>query len=215
MCCLLAVSCTVDRADSGPTEQRRTSVTADTTAGHRYGIRSARLIAVSDRPGQSVPDTSVFVFDQFGRVERSEQVVELPMRDREPVRKRTIVIRNDRTIYTLDPGRKVARTTVLADPSEAGFIDFMGLSDEALAAFHVVRNGRDTILGRPCDVFRIDDRENDMQGTYYVWMNIPLQIDITIRGARMTTRPVRLDENIDVDASLFSVPADYRTLDTP
>lgn len=206
-------ACSVDRAEPETIQGGSDTTSAARPEGHRYGIKSARLVAVSDRPGQGVPDTSVFMFDRYGHVERSEQVVELPTRDRGSVRKPTIVIRDGNTLTTLDPVRKVARVTKLEDAGEAGFIDFMRLPDAKLAEYHVVRNGRDTLLGRQCDVFRIDDPDNDMHGTYHVWMNIPLQIDVTIRGARMTTRPIALEENIDIDPTMFAVPTTYRILD--
>lgn len=210
---LVLAACSVDRAEPETIRNGPAPAAAAPQDGHRYGIRSARLVAVSDRPGQGTPDTSVFLFDQYGRMERSEQVVELPTRDRGSVRNPTIVIRDGNTLTTIDPVRKVARVTKLEDAGVAGFIDFMRLPDAKLAEYHVVRNGRDTLLGRQCDVFRIDDPDNDMHGTYHVWMNIPLQIDVTIRGARMTTRPIALEENIAIDPAMFTVPTTYRILD--
>lgn len=208
-------ACSVERAD--PHADLDTDTTANANViqpSHRYGIRSGRLLAVSVRPGQTSRDTSIFMFDDYGRLERSEQDVDIPGANGTRKRTRTVVIRNDRTLYTLDVGRKVSRKTVLLqDGPDGDYIDFMRLSDKELKKYHVTRQHRDTVLGKPCDVFLIEDADNDMTGTYYVWMNIPLKIDITLRGARMSTTPIALEENIDINANMFEVPPTFRQLD--
>lgn len=206
------VACTPEQRPQRPAAD---GPRADTSV-RRYPIRSARLVSTSSRPGQLRPDTSIFMFDDFGRLERSEQIVDIPIRDAQPVRVRTIVIRNGRTIYNLDVNRRTYRTTVMkAGADGERFVDIVGLSDAELATFHVKRRGTTTLLDRQCTVFAVNDAEHDVYGSYTVWMNVPLQMDVAIRGVRMTTRPLELQENLTIDAAMFAVPTDYRPMPDP
>ena len=210
-CILTMAACTPEQRPQQPSSD---GLRADTA--RRYPIRSVRLVSTSSRPGQARPDTSIFMFDDYGRLERSEQVVEVPVRDALPVRVRTVVIRNGRTIYNLDVQRRTYRTSVMqVGAGGERFVDFMGLSDAELETFHVKRRGKATVMNRECTVFAVDDPEHDVYGSYMVWMNVPLQMDVAIRGARMTTRPLELEENLTIDTALFAVPTGYRPMPEP
>lgn len=211
-CILTIAACTIDQR---PQQSSSDGSHADTVT-RRYPFRSLRLVSTSSRPDQARPDTSIFMVDDYGRLERSEQIVEIPVRDAPPVRMRTIVIRNGRKVYNLDVQRRMYRTSVLqVGAGSERFVDLMGLDEAGLKALHIKRRGKATVLDRECTVFAVDDPEHDVYGSYLVWMNVPLQMDVAIRGVRMTTRPLALEENITFDSTLFDVPTGYRPIPEP
>lgn len=211
-CILTIAACTIDQRPQQPSSD---GSHADTVT-RRYPFRSLRLVSTSSRPDQARPDTSIFMVDDYGRLERSEQIVEIPVRDAPPVRMRTIVIRNGRTIYNLDVQRRTYRKTVMqVNAGGERFIDFVGLSEAELEALHVKRRGTATVLNRECAVFSVEDPEHDVYGSYLVWMNVPLQMDVAVRGVRMTTRPLELEENVTIDTGMFAVPTGYRPMPEP
>ncbi|MBU3741125.1 MAG: hypothetical protein FGM24_02450 [Candidatus Kapabacteria bacterium] len=210
VCLLLAMGCTLEHQRPANAQQPSLQASADTTI-RRYGLKSGRLVSAFHRPGQAAPDTTVFIFDDFGRRERSEQSYTLVVGNNQPVRVRTVLIRNGRKVHTLNVERKTAHTSVVGATTREPFVDFMGLSPAELEALHVRRIGVDTVAGLPCDVFAINDPERDIVGTYHVWKNLPIQTDVTINGSRMLITPVEIQSDIDVAPSLFVIPPGYRT----
>ena len=164
------------------------------------------------RPGQATPDTTIFIFDDFGRRERSEQVVTIIAGDRPPARVRTAVIRDGRKVHTLNVDRRTARTSTVDATANEPFVNFMGLSHAELEALHVRRIGIDTILGQSCDVFAIDDMERGVVGTYHVWKNIPIRTDVSVRGSRMLITPTQLTTDFNVEPSVFVIPSGFQLL---
>jgi len=207
LCCvLLAAGCTLERVDDRQTPSASPSV-ADVP---RYGVKHLRLVSVTERPGQDRPDTTIFMLDDHGAVERSEYIAHIAIRNMPPLRKHTIVLRRGRVVYNLDVDRKtMRRSTVPSGGSGERLMHVSGLSAADLAAMHVRRRGVDTLLGVPCDVMVIDDADNEVYGTYYLWNDVPVRIEMQVKGMRLVTRPLLIDTAGALDTTLFAVPSGF------
>lgn len=204
-CALLVAGCTLE-----PVDHRPAAAAPRSADSQRYGVQRLRLTTTTQRSGQTTPDTTVFMIDDYGRLERSEYRSHISMRNMPTVRKHTVVLRIDSVVYTLDVDRRtMRRSTVSASGTGERFMHVSGLSSADLAAMHVRRRGVDTLLGVPCDVLVIDDANNKVYGTYHVWRDIPLRIDMHVQGMWLRTLPIAIDTTAALDASLFAVPSGF------
>jgi hypothetical protein len=215
---LVAFAC----RQSGPQESEQGApqrliegVVADTVGGGRYGIRSGVLTATTDLPALSSVGTTVITFDNYGAVERNETVVAVQTAPGKMDTARYVSITNGKFLYTLLPDERVAKRVSLAEqsPSSPASIDFCSLDSAGRAANNIRLRGTDTVLGRPCTVYEVRDRQSKSVGTYYVWQCIPLKIDVSMQGSRMVMKPQSFQENVAVDPALFRIPDGYTILD--
>jgi hypothetical protein len=182
----------------------------------RYGVRSGILTAITDLPALGSVGQTVITFDQYGAVERNETVVAVKTAPGRTDTARYVSITNGTFLYTLLPDERVAKRVSLVGQSVSSpaSIDFCALDSAGRARNNISLRGTDTVLGRPCTVYIVRDKQSKNVGTYYVWQCIPLKIDVDMQGTRMVMQPQSFVENVTVDPSLFDIPAGYTVLDS-
>lgn len=202
-------------AGQGATENAGAAQAGDTTVAGRYGVRSGVLTATTDLPALGSVGQTVITFDQYGALERNETVVAVKTGPGRMDTARYVSITNGQFLYTLLPDERVAKRISLASQSASSpaSIDFCSLDSAGRARSGILVRGTDTVLGRPCTVYVVRDKASNSVGTYYVWQCIPLKIDVDMQGSRMVMKPQSFRENVDVDKSLFEIPAGYSILD--
>lgn len=207
-CTVLLASCELEKNVPKPAPSAKEHTNAAT--GGRYRIRSGILKAQSEMPDMGSSGVTTMMFDDYGRLERSEHDMKIAQPGQRPISSKTINITTGRTVYSLNPEEHRARRMILPEGTvDAAFVDFEGMTDSMMQARSMVRKGKDTVLGRECTIYVVDDKSTGMRGTYHVWNNIPLKIDVNHNGNRMVLRPISFDEGPAIDPVMFTVPKDY------
>ncbi len=211
-CIVLLASCELERNVPKPAPPAKEQ--ANATAGGRYRIKSGILKAQSEMPDMGSSGVTTMMFDDYGRLERSEHDMKIAQPGQPSISSKTINITTGRTVYSLNPAERRARRMILPEGTvDAAFVDFEGMTDSMMQVRNMVRKGKDTVLGRECTIYVIDDKSTGMRGTYHVWNNIPLKIDVNHNGNRMVLRPISFDEGTAIDPAMFTVPKDYTIVD--
>jgi len=181
----------------------------------RYRIRSGILTATTDLPALGSVGRTTIMFDRYGEVERNETVAEVQTGPNTKETARYISITNGNVLYTLLPDEKVAKRVRLTSTgaSNTASLDFCRLDSATMAHNNVRRAGTDTVLGRRCDIYIVNDISAGTRGTYYVWNCIPLKIDVDMNGSRMVMKPLSFEVDPQIDPKNFAVPEGYRILD--
>lgn len=66
-----------------------------------------------------------------------------------------------------------------------------------------------TIAGKSCEMIQYDDGKGSVS-VYGGWSKILLYMDLKTKGVVTTQQAVKIEENVKVPPSKFSVPADYK-----
>lgn len=211
---IVVAGCEVQKVDQ-PVERPKPTLKPERTEPGRYNVRSGTIVAKTDMPALGSTGTTTITFDDFGNLERNETVVEVRLSAQRSGRARYVSITRNDSLLTLLPDEGVARRRSLsrAMRDNTMMIDFCHLDSAAVVRQHLTAAGTDTVLGRACHVWAVDDPSTGTKGRYYVWNCIPLRIDVNVKGSRLLMEPVSFDASTAVDAALFDIPAGYRILD--
>jgi hypothetical protein len=80
--------------------------------------------------------------------------------------------------------------------------DYSDVSDEDIEKYGIEKEGKETIAGKECDVFSI---EEPMASKVWIWEGIPMKT-VTKLGKEDFVMEITTIELVDVDASKFELP---------
>ncbi|MGE5848117.1 MAG: hypothetical protein ACM34O_15445, partial [Ignavibacteria bacterium] len=68
----------------------------------------------------------------------------------------------------------------------------------------------ESILGKTCEVFSMNNEKSKLKGTVYNWQGLTLKSEIEMGGIKMKTAATKIEENIPIPSEKFEVPKDIK-----
>ncbi len=166
-------------------------VAATAFAQNRYGIKSGSYKTEMDMMGQVITNTTYF--DDYG----AKEVTSMSMMGMEMTQ-----IRKDGKMYLVNKGEK----SVQEMPAQES-INYLDLTDEAIAKYKVKETGKETVSGKECTIYtaEISQMGQTAKATVSVWNGFAMKSTVDMGGFAMTQKIVEVNEG-PVDAALFEVP---------
>ncbi len=193
MILLSVVSCSRKPATK---EQPGEAVAKETTG--KYELETGIIEYKSSMMGFDA--TQTLYFDSYGQRESTETHMEVM-----GMKTHTITIVKDGIIYTYEPEKKTGtQVSATGGPVQ---INFRELTDELREKMNIREEGTETVLGRPCTKYSVDDLSMNMKGYYWIWKGIPLKMDVDLGMSKMVMEALSMEENADIPAERFEVPA--------
>lgn len=166
----------------------------------KYGMKSG---IVEYKANMMKMDSKMTIyFDGFGAKEST--VTEMNMMG---MSIKSVSIKKDGIVYTFDPEKKTGQKASVIPEKD---IDFENLTEEFQKEMKLEKVGEETFLGKSCVKYTIDSEKFKMKGSYLVWQGVALKSDIDMGGMKVEMTAVKFDENANVPASTFEVPADIK-----
>lgn len=196
-----------DGADS-----TKTTASAEAPAAKKgkYNIKSGIITYDTEAMGMKMPTT--LYFDDYGNIECQEVKMEMEMMGTK-VTTHNLTITKDGYIYTIDltnkTGSKMKMMPNAATANMSG-MDFTNLSEEFLKSMKMKKEGSESVCGKSCDVYSIDNESMGMKGTFAIYNSIPMKTNIEAMGMPMTMNATKFEENVEIPADKFEVPADIQ-----
>lgn len=174
----------------------------------KYSLKSGIVTFDSEAMGMKMPVT--LYFDDYGKKECELITMEMEMMGTK-VETRNATITKDGYVYSVDlvnkTGNKMKQVTSAADFKN---MDFSNMSNEFLEKMHMKKEGTETICGKTCDVFSIDNPDMKMKGTVAIWNSIAMKMNVDMGGLVITRNATKFEENAEVPADKFDIPADIK-----
>ena len=166
-------------------------VAATAFAQNRYGIKSGSYKTEMDMMGQIITNTTYF--DDYG----AKEVTTMNMMGMEMTQ-----LRKDGKMYLINKGEK----SVQEMPAQES-INYLDLTDEAIAKYKVKEIGKETVSGKECTIFtaEISQMGQTAKATVSAWNGFAMKSTIDMGGFAMTQKIVEVTEG-PVDAALFEIP---------
>ena len=190
---MLMFSCNRKPAPPGQSE-----IPGETETGGKFGIKSGIVEYKASMMGFET--TQVLYFDQFGALQANEILMEMM-----GTKMRTQNITKEGYTYNFDPDKKTGSKMALSNE-----INFSDLSDEIIKEWNLKEEGKETVLDRECVKYSADREGMNMKGYYWVWKGIVLKMEMDMATSKMVMEAVSVEENPEVPAGKFEVPADSR-----
>jgi len=149
----------------------------------------------------------IITFDNFGNKETTDTYVEMM-----GIKSHSRTIVKDGFAYNLNMDEKTG-TKVKMLGSGGSAIDYSNLSKEVEEKMNMKKLGKETILGKECEIFSFDYKEMSTKGTTSVWKGIPLKSEVTTMGMKVTMIAEKLDEKSDIPDTFFEVPKDFKIIE--
>ena len=112
-----------------------------------------------------------------------------------------------KTLYRLIPSQKKAVKSGDAIHGTELRYDWAEASDKVEAERHAKMIPNMIVAGKNCEAFQTTQKETIC--TFAGWNHILLSFEISGGGSRSITRAVKIEENVQVPAEKFKVPAGY------
>ena len=164
----------------------------------RYAIKSGIIEYKSMVMGMEAKQTTYF--DDFGALEANETVMEMM-----GIKTASITINRDGYVYTFDPEQKTGKKTVAYYGSNVNFED---LTDEILKDWNLKKEGKETVVGKECEKWSMDNTTMGMKGYYWVYKGVPLKVDATMGSGKMQMDAISFKENVEIPAGKLDIPSD-------
>jgi outer membrane lipoprotein-sorting protein len=148
-------------------------------------------------------------FDNYGATEAQETMNEMKIMN-QTIKIHNITIMKDGWIYNIDLEKKTG--TRHKGSAISANMDYSSLSGEMAEKYHVKKESNETVAGKTCDVFSMDDGKN-MKGRVATWQGIPMRVDMQMAGMPMKQTVESIETDVAVPADKFEVPADVKITD--
>lgn len=184
--------------------------TASATPHAKYKLKSGIVTTEMDNPLGEGKIKSVLYFDDYGAKEATETKNEMTMMGT-TVKTHSIDINRDGYSYKLDLEKKTG--TKFKMPNSAGGVaSFASMSAAELGSemakeYNIKKESSQTIAGKECDVYSMDNKAKQMKGTIASFQGIPMKVDQEMMGMKIRSEVVKFEENVALPAGIFDVPA--------
>jgi len=207
-----AISC-----GSGNNQEQTTDSTAvsneNAASGSKgkYSIKSGIIHQESEAMG--IKMNPVVYFDDYGNKECTEINMDMKMFG-QTIKTHTATIIKDGFIYSIDYEKKTGTKMKYYSSANSGnTLDIKSLSEEMKTKMNLKDLGTEDFIGKTCQKYSIDYKDMDMKGTYLIYDNIPMKMEATIGKMETKLSVTQLEENVDVPAEKFDIPADIKITD--
>jgi hypothetical protein len=196
---MCAVSCKNKTTDkSKPAEVKDEARVTAVKGNGKYAIKSGIVEYKSDMMG--FPATQTLYFDNYGATESTVTVMDVM-----GIKTQTVTITKDGSVYNFDPTNKTGSKTPVMSSANVNFED---LSDQVVKDWNLKKEGKETLLGKECQKYSMDNQSMSMKGYYWVWKGIALKMDVDMSTAKMLMEATSIQENVNIPAEKFEIPAD-------
>jgi hypothetical protein len=193
------VSCKNKTSDKSQASEVKDQAVAEpiTTKG-KYSVKSGIVEYKIEMMGMN--GTQTLYFDNYGNTEANLTVLDVM-----GTKSETVTITKDGTVYNFVPQIKTgSKTTVMSGAN----VNFENLTDKVIKEWNLKKEGKENILGKECDKFSMDNQAMSMKGYYWVWKGVALKVDATISTVKMLMDASIFQENVNIPAEKFDIPAD-------
>ncbi len=140
-------------------------------------------------------------FDGFGARTATETNMEIM-----GMKARTCTVTREGITYNFDPEKTSGFK--MSEDAGPGNIDFKNLTEEVRRKMNMQEMGEETVLGRSCIKYAVEDNSLNMKGSYWVWQGIPLKMDVDMGTSRISMEAVSVKENPGIPEIRFEIPSD-------
>ena len=194
-----AISCKNASTDKGQAStEMKMETPAPSKAKGKYAIKSGILEYQPSVMGFEARQTTYF--DNYGALEANIVSMEIM-----GTKSESLTLTRDNYIYTIDLVNKTG-TKVYASPKSS--INFEDLTEEALMDWKLKREGKETVLGKECEKWYMDNDDLKMKGYYWTWKGVALKVDLDMSISKMQLEATKIEENANIPADRFEIPAD-------
>jgi outer membrane lipoprotein-sorting protein len=179
-----------------------------TAAPGKYKVKSGVIHSTLDA-AIAGPTKMTTYFDNYGATEAQETMNEMKIMN-QTIKIHNITIMKDGWIYNIDLEKKTG--TRHKGSAISANMDYSSLSGEMAEKYHVKKESNETVAGKTCDVFSMDDGKN-MKGRVATWQGIPMRVDMQMAGMPMKQTVESIETDVAVPADKFEVPADVKITD--
>lgn len=181
--------------------------TATATAG-KYKVKSGIVHSTMEAAigGQTKVTT---YFDNYGAQEAQETMNEMKIMN-QTIKIHNLTLTKDGWIYNIDLEKKTG--TRHKGSSISASMDYSSLSGEMAEKYHVKKEAGETVAGKQCDVYSMNDGKN-MKGSVASWQGIPMRVDMQMSGMPIKQNVESIETDVAVPADKFEVPADVKITD--
>jgi len=176
------------------------------TGQGKYGLKSARVVTVTDLPNGMGNSTTTLLFDNYGNNSFSETVSKFTMQG-VPAQPKKYSIQQGDIIYSWTEGKKTGTLFKIGTIADLGNINFEKLGKEMMEEMKMKKAGNENWLGKNCDVIEMNS-ETLGKGKILSWKNITMLSDMTTMGMKVRAEVKELEENPVIDPAKFKLPAD-------
>jgi len=166
----------------------------------KYELKSGIVVYKTQTMGMDAQQT--LSFDDYGKKEVTDMVMEMM-----GTKIHNVTITRDGYTYTLDMAKKTGTKAPVNTRNNIN-IDFSNLSREMEKEMNLKKEGTETFLGRVCDKISIDYIKMQLKGSFLVYKGVPLKIDTDMGAMKMRLTAEEFDENPQIPAEKFEIPAD-------
>lgn len=198
---LLFATCKSDTAKTDQQAGSAEETSSSPVKAGKFGIKSGIIEYTANMMNMDM--NQVITFDDYGSKQITETLMEVVGQKVHTGN----LIKGD-YVYTLDYNNKTATKSRFYGAAGAD-IDFRNLSKEMESKMNLRKLGKEEFFGKKCDKYSIDYTDMKMKGTFLVWEGIALKSDIDMGTMKMVLVVKNLQENVNVPADKFEVPADY------
>jgi hypothetical protein len=186
---------------------------ATTAPQTKYKIKSGIVTNEMDNPVGQGKITTVLYFDDYGAKEASVTKTEMKMMGM-AVKTHNVEITRDGYQYKLDMEKKTG-TKFKMPATTGGIASFANMSaadmgSEMAKEYNIRKEASQTVAGKECEVYSMDNQKRQMKGTFATYQGIPMKVDQMMGGMKITSEVVKFEENAAMPAGIFDVPADVK-----
>jgi hypothetical protein len=173
--------------------------------GKKYGLKSGIVTYSTESFGMKVE--SKLYFDDYGSIECLETIVAEEYGDTKS-EMRSRVLTRDGYNYTYDVGKKTGTKRKSSGNRSSSLYDFSGMSDKMKKEYQVKELGTEEFLGRKCSKFSMENKEEEMKGTFLTWNNLLLKSQTNSGGTDAKMIATKVEENTKIPSEKLEVPKD-------
>lgn len=196
---MTALSCknsTSEKKQSSDVKEETKAV--EVKAKGKYSIKSGIVEYKADIMGFQAKQT--LYFDNFGAQEAT--VIDMDIMG---TTSHTVTLTKDGYVYNFDPVNKTGSKTPVMTSANVNFED---LTDEVIKDWNLKKEGKESVLGKECDKYSMNNESMSMTGYYWVWKGIALKVDANMSTAKMVMDATSFQENANIPADKFEIPSD-------
>lgn len=197
---LVAASCKNASSDKQQTQAsgEEFRVTAPEKGKGKYGIKSGIVEYKTSVMGFEAIQT--LYFDNYGALEATVTSMEIM-----GMKTQNVTITKEGYIYTLDLENKTGTKTAIYSGS---VINFEDITDQVTKDWNLKKVGKESVLGKECDKWSMNNESMGMKGHYWVWKGVALKVDADMSSSKMLMEATKFEDNVNVPAEKFEIPAD-------
>ena len=196
-------------ADSTKKAEAAQASSTNAPAGAKFKMKAGIAEGTMEMMGQKVQIK--MLFDDWGTKMRNETTGDMMGQKMHQVN-----ITKDSMSYIIDMIKKTGQK-MKAQPYD---MNFANMTPEELKAKGIKEIGKETIGGRECTVYEIDQNANapkpkaapgappqpDMKGKFWIWNNFPIKMEM---GQMMKMEMTKIEETAP-PAGTFDIPSDIK-----